>query len=240
MMKVLMDSTGKAFYVKDPEKDYHCQYGVITKEDLKKALVKTNTGKDLFCFDGSFIDSYKKIKRGAQIIPRKDIGFILTETGIGKKSKVLDAGGGSGALTLILANFVKEVICYEIREDFYKIVKKNIDFLGFKNIKLHLKDIYEGISEKNLDLITLDLPEPWKVIPHAKKALKQGGFLISYSPTVPQVSDFIEAIGENFVHLRTIEIIEREWEVVGRKVRPRSQQIGHSGFLSLCRKIQKS
>jgi len=130
-------------------------------------------------------------------------------------------------------------VTYEIRDDFIEIVKKNIEFLGLKNIEIKKMNIYEEVEEKNIDVVTLDLPEPWKAIESCSKALKPGGFLVSYSPSVPQVSDFVNAIrqNENFVYLRTVEIFEREWEVEERKVRPKSQGIGHSGFLTFARKV---
>ncbi|MBL7055517.1 tRNA (adenine-N1)-methyltransferase [Candidatus Woesearchaeota archaeon] len=242
VLRIVINKEGKKFLVKDTSQDLHTQYGFLKKEDLKKksgSKLVSNTGKEFSIFDARFIDLYRKIKRGAQIIPLKDIGLIISETGISKKSKVLDSGSGSGATTCFLANIVKEVISYEIREDFFKIVEKNIKNLGLKNVKLKHKDIYLGISEKNLDLIVLDLPEPWKVIEHAAISLKPGAFLVSYSPTIPQVMDFVDAIRKNekFSYLKTSEIIEREWEVESRKVRPRSQAIGHSGFLSFVRKI---
>jgi len=238
-MKALITDKGKMFFHK--KGDLHTQYGFVKEDILKKSkpgtVVTTNTGKEMTVLEPGFMDMYKKIKRGAQIIPLKDIGKIITETGINKDSVVLDAGSGSGALCCFLANLVKKVYTYEIREDFSDIVKKNIEFLGLKNVVLKKKDIYEGISEKNLDLIILDLPEPWKVIPHAG-SIKIGGYLISYSPTLPQVSDFVEEIKktDGFTYLKTIEIIEREWEIEKRKIRPRSQPIGHSGFLSFVRR----
>lgn len=241
MAKVLINKYDK-FLIKDLNKDFHTKYGFFKKEDLKKktgSKLVSNTKKEFTVFDPYFIDLYKKIKRDAQIIPLKDIGLIVAETGINSSSEVIDAGSGSGALCCFLANIVKEVTTYEIREDFIKIVKHNIDFLSLKNVKIKNKDIYEGIDEKNIDLVVLDLPEPWKAIESAKKALKIGGFLVSYSPSVPQTADFVNEINKNesFVHVKTSEIIEREWEINGRKVRPRSQQIGHSGFISFARRI---
>ena len=241
MAKVLINKQDK-FLVKDQDKDFHTEYGFFKKEDLKKKTgsnIISNTGKEFTVFNPYFIDLYRKIKRNAQIIPLKDIGLIIAETGIGNNSKVADAGAGSGALCCFLANIVKEVTTYEIREDFIKIVEKNIDFLNLKNIKIKNKNIYDGIDEKNVDLVLLDLPEPWKAIDAAKKALKIGGFLVSYSPSIPQSADFVNEINkdENFVHIKTSEIIEREWEIDGRKIRPRSQQIGHSGFISFARRI---
>ena len=241
MMKVLISKNDK-FLVKDTSKDYHTKHGFFKKEDLKKSgkAIKANTGKEFSIFSPYFIDLYRKIKRNAQIIPLKDIGLIVAETGVNNKSKVVDAGAGSGALCCFLANIAKEVTTYEIREDFIEIVNYNIKFLNLKNIKIKNKDIYDGIDEKNVDLIVLDLPEPWNAIEAAKKALKAGGFLVSYSPTIPQTADFINKINkdENFVHVKTSEIIERNWEIDERKVRPKSQQIGHSGFVSFVRMIR--
>ena len=243
--KVLITRHGRKFYAKDLESDLHTQYGFVNKEDLKKSkegdLLKSNTEKEFFVFNPSFIDLYRKIKRDAQIIPLKDIGFIIAETGINKESKILDAGSGSGALACFLASIAKEVITYEIREDFIEIVKLNIEFLNLKNIKIRKKDIYEEIDDKNIDVAILDVPEPWKALDNCAKALKPGGFLASYSPSVPQVADFVNQLrkNENFVYLKTAEITEREWEVEERKVRPKSTAIGHSGFLSFARKVTK-
>jgi len=239
--KILITKQGKKFYVKDLNQDVHTQFGFVKSEDLKKSntLVKTNTDKELHLIGPSFIDLYKKIKRGAQIIPLKDIGLIISETGIGKESRILDAGAGSGALACFIANIAKEVVTYEIREDFAEIVESNIKFLGLKNIKLKRKDIYNEIEEKNIDVAILDLPEPWKALESCEKALNSGGFVVSYSPSVPQMMDFTNEIkkSNNFVYLKSVEIIEREWEVEERKVRPKSRGIGHSGFLSFARKV---
>src|SRR3989344_883909 len=116
--KVLITRQGKKFYAKNDE-DLHTQYGFMKKEDLGKAkdgdVLKSNTSKEFFIFSPSFIDLYRKIKRDAQIIPLKDIGVIIAETGINRESKVLDAGSGSGALACFLASIAKEVVTYEIR-----------------------------------------------------------------------------------------------------------------------------
>ena len=242
--KILITKQGRKFYAKDLSQDLHTQYGFIKKEDLKKAkegdLLKSNTNREFYIFTPQFIDLYKKIRRDAQIIPLKDIGFIIAETGINRSSKVLDAGSGSGALACFLAATAKEVVTYEIREDFIEIVKSNIEFLGLKNIKVKNIDIYQKIDDKNIDVVILDLPEPWNAIENCSKALNPGGFLVSYSPSIPQIADFVNTIkkNENFVYLKTLEVTEREWEVEDRKVRPKSKGLGHSGFLSFARKVK--
>jgi len=143
-------------------------------------------------------------------------------------------------LVASMANVAKQVTTYEKREDFMKIAEKNFENLDLKNIKIKNKNIYDGISEKNIDLITLDLDSPWLVVEHAEKALVSGGFLVSYSPSTPQIQDFIKKIEqtENLQVLKVIEIIERIWKFEGRKIHPEYRMLGHSGFLVFVRKIQ--
>jgi tRNA (adenine57-N1/adenine58-N1)-methyltransferase catalytic subunit len=243
--KMLISDDGKRFYVKNPNEDFHTQFGFVKSAEISAAkpgdIVKTNTGKELSVFEPDFVDLYYKIKRAPQIIPLKDVAAIISITGIGKESRIVDAGTGSGALSLFLANIAKEVVTYELREDFAKVAQENIDSLEMKNVKVKNKNIYDGIDEKNVDVVTLDLPEPWKAVEPAIKALKVGGFLVSYSPTTPQVSDFVAEANKHgcLVLIKTIEIIEREWEFRERVVRPLSQQIGHSGFLTFVRMVKK-
>ncbi len=240
--KLLIKKNGRTFIVRDTSKDYHTQFGFVKKEDLKKkpgTLVKTNKDTELALIEANFLDKLHKIKRGAQIIPLKDIGTIIAETGIGKDSTIVDAGAGSGYMALILANIAKKVTTYEIRDDHYDIVEHNIKYMNATNLTLKKGSIYEKIEEKNVDMINLDVPEPWEAIPQVLKALKIGGYVVSYSPTIPQVMDFVENAKhtDKLFHIKTIEIIEREWEILGRKVRPKTQQIGHSGFLTFMRRI---
>lgn len=243
--KVIMTRQGRKFYAKNLDEDLHTQYGFVKKEELAKAkegdTLKSNTNKEFFVFNPHFIDLYKKIKRDAQIIPLKDIGLIIAETGINKENRVLDAGSGSGAMACFLASVAKEVVTYEIRQDFIEIVKSNIEFLKLGNIKIKNKNIYNEIDDKDIDVAILDLPEPWNALENCAKALNPGGFLVSYSPSVPQVADFVNAVRKNerFIYLKTSEIIEREWEVEERRVRPKSKGIGHSGFISFARKLKE-
>jgi tRNA (adenine57-N1/adenine58-N1)-methyltransferase catalytic subunit len=238
---VLVSESGKHLYVRNIKQDYHCQYGMVKKTDLKikSGSVKTNKGIELQVFTPQFTDLYRRIRRAPQIIPLKDLGVIVAETGIGKTSIVVDSGTGSGALALFLANIAKKVVSYELRKDFATIAEENIKFLKLKNLIVKNKDVYKGIDEKEVDVVTLDLPEPWKALAAANKALKTAGFVVSYSPTTPQVSDFVKAaLKLGFLHVKTSETIQREWEFNERVVRPKSQPIGHSGFITVMRKIK--
>ena len=230
------------YYISDTSKDFHCTDGIISKSDLakKSTAAKSSNGKEYAIFSASFTDDYRRIKRLAQIIPLKDIAAIMAGTGVGSESKVIDSGTGSGAVSLFLARHVKEVITYDINDEHIEIAKENAKELGITNISFNKGDIKEGIKEKDADLFVLDIPEPWATINTLDKALKVGGFVVSYSPTIPQTADFVNAIKdlEQFMHIKTIEIIERKWEIDGRKVRPKGQEIGHSGFLTFMRKIK--
>ncbi len=233
-------SKKKRYYIDNLDKDFSTQYGTIKKSDLKKTgKVKSSTDKEFFIFPAHFIDDYKHIRRLPQIIPRKDIGLIITETGLGNKSIVVDAGSGSGGLSLMLANIVKKIITYDIKKEHCDIVKQNIKTLELKNITVKNKSIYDNIDEKDIDVITLDLPEPWLAVKNCITALKHGGFIVNYSPSVPSIMDFISEVNkhEELFHIKTVELILREWEFDKRKVRPKSKMMGHSGFLSFVRRL---
>ena len=233
----------KQYFVVDTSCPFHTSDGIISSAELQKhdgsKVFTENSKKEFTLLSAQFIDIYKRLRKLPQTIPLKDSGFIITETGINKESVVVDAGTGSAALASILAHVCKEVVTYELREDFLKNIQSNIDSLGIKNITVKHKSIYEGIDEKQVDLITLDLPEPWKAVPSIDSALKVGGFIVNFSPTIPQIMDFVSAIekNEHFLVVKTVELIERLWEVNNRRVRPKSISIGHSGFLTLVRKI---
>ena len=236
-MKILIYED-KRFYWK--EKDFQTQYGVLKEKDIKKAksgtFIKTHLNKKFLVLDALFIDEIKKIKRGPAIILPKDIGLILTLTGINKESTCLEAGSGSGYLTAYLANFCKKIYSYERKKEFYKLTKKNLEFLNIKNVILKNKDVYKKIEEKNLDLIVLDLPEPWNALSNVKKSLKSSHFLVCYLPTITQVIKLTKSLN-GFIHEKTLELIEREWQTDLRRLRPKSQIIGHTGFIIFLRKI---
>jgi tRNA (adenine57-N1/adenine58-N1)-methyltransferase catalytic subunit len=240
MRTIIKDN--KKFLVKDTKKDFHSQFGIISKEDLQKTgKAITGKGDKVSIFNPSFVDLHEKIKRKAQIITLKDIGTIITETGLTKEHIVLEAGSGSGSLTMFLANIAKKVISYDIREDHQNVAKENINLANLKNVEFKICDIREKIDEKEIDIIVLDMPDPWNALENSKNALKIGGFLVVYSPTIPQVQDTVNKIKEDykndFIFLKTVENIQRPWDIDGRKVRPVSSYINHTAFLTLVRRI---
>ncbi|MBD3249552.1 methyltransferase domain-containing protein [Candidatus Woesearchaeota archaeon] len=233
----------KKMYVDDISKDFSTKYGIISKKDLKKksgSVVKSSMGKEFVILDPDFIDLYKRIKRTSQIMTLKDIGYIAAAAGINKKSKVVDAGTGPGGNAIYLAHICKEVYSYDINEENVNVARENAKALGMKNLKIRNKSIFSGIEEKDIDLVVLDLPTPWNAVKSVEKSLKTGGYLVVYNPQITQTAEFVNTISENkkFIHEKTTELIERNWKIDGKVVRPRSGGIGHTGFLSFVRKVQ--
>ncbi len=239
--RILIESnTGKKFLVKELTEDYHTSFGIISSKDLKgqKTKIKSSTGKEFLLLDATFPDLWEQFQRGPQIMLQKDVGLIIAKTGINKDSEVVDAGGGSGSLCLSLANICKKVTVYEIHPEHHKVVQKNIALTGMNNLILKHEDISKGIKEKNLDLITLDLPEPWQVTKHAEKSLKEGGYLVVYLPNLLQMQRFVLSLkGTSFKLLETVELLERKWFINEQIMRPEFQMLGHTGFMCFCRKM---
>ena len=238
--KVIIDlNSNNKYFIKDLDDNFHTTNGIISKEDLQNnGLVKSDKGKKFVVLEPSFVDLWENLKRGPQIMTQKDIGLVLAKTGLNKHSIVVDAGGGSGSLCLSLANVCKEVHVYEINPEHYDVIAKNVKLFGTENLHLKQANVYEGISEKDVDMINLDLPEPWQVTKHSEKSLKNGGFLVVYLPNLGQVKQFIESCkGTKLRVLETIELLERKWKITDKIMRPEFEMLGHTGFLTFCRKF---
>ena len=238
IQKILAGPKGKKYFVKDIHEDFHTGEGVISKRDFRKSEAVSSKGVKFAVVDPTFSDLWTQLNRGPQVMIQKDIGLILARTGVNGKSKVVDAGGGSGSLCLSLANVCKEVTVYEINPEHYSVIAKNVKMFGVKNLTLKQANVYDGIKEKKLDLITLDLPEPWNALEACNGALRSGGHLVIYLPNLLQVKQFIDScFKSSFRVVDTIELIERKWKIQGKIMRPEFEMLGHTGFLVFCRKV---
>jgi len=216
---------------------------ILGKED--GTSVKTSKDALFFAFKPTLRQFIMHMPRDTQIIYPKDIAFILFYGDIFPGAKVLEAGIGSGALTMALLRAVGEkgkVISYEIREEFVKRALENIrQFLGeVKNHEVKLKNVYEGIEEEELDRLILDVPEPWRAVKHAEKALRKGGIFISYLPTIIQAKNLVETLRESksFTSIEILEVLVRNWQIEGLSVRPYHRMVGHTGFIILARRSE--
>src|SRR3989344_4177476 len=198
--KTVFSKTAQPLVTEDT-KDLHTKDGVLTSEQLKKGgHFTSNKNAEFFITPSGFPDLLLKIKRGPAIMVPKDIGAIIAHTGVCEGWKVVDAGAGCGVLTSYLSRIIgskTKLVSYEKREEFLKIAQANLTFLGINNVTLKHKDVYDGIEEKDLDLITLDLTEPWRVLGHASASLKRGGYLVAYVPTVSQIIELVKQVNEH-------------------------------------------
>jgi tRNA (adenine57-N1/adenine58-N1)-methyltransferase catalytic subunit len=132
------------------------------------------------------------------------------------------------------------VIGYEIREDFAQRARANVAAqLGADvDYTVEIRDVTETIGERDLDRILLDLPEPWNVVPNASVALRPGGILLAYLPTINQTALLREALARcGFGLAETVEILRRTWHIEDRSVRPDHRMVGHTGFLTTARAL---
>jgi len=182
----------------------------------------------------------KKLKRGPQVVLPKDFGLLVGFTGVGNGDKVIDCGGGSGFLAIQLANVVGDsgkVFCFEKREDFFDLVKRNVEKSGVKNVELRLKDASEGFGETGVDLVCLDCGDSHLLLPQAFVALRKDGFCVGFLPNAEQLRSFVlEGEKTGFQHVYSLESIVREWLVRERGTRPANTGLTHTAFLAFLRK----
>ena len=176
--------------------------------------------------------------RGAQVVYPKDLGPILMLADVFAGARILEAGVGSGALSMAMLQVGASVTGYEIRADFAATALRNVhSFLGPDvDYRVEERDVYAGIDERALDRVVLDLPEPLQVVPHAAVALHPGGIFVSYLPTIGQVAQLHQALEASAFGLaQTVEVLQRSWHVKGQSVRPDHRMVAHTGFLTSAR-----
>ena len=213
---------------------------------LEGVTLKTSRGTRFIALRPTLAEYVLKMPRGAQVIYPKELGMILLWADIYPGATVLEAGLGSGALTLALLRAVGEkgrVISYEIRPDFMHRALENINrFQGSPdNHIVRQMDIYQGIEDGPVDRLLLDLPEPWHVIPYLEEVIRPGGIFLSLSPTVPQVEKVVAGLQNtgSFAFIETFETLLRHWNIEGRSVRPDHRMVAHTAFLTVARKVLK-
>ncbi len=226
-------------------KSFHTHKGYIKFDDLigeeYGSTVVSSLGFEAVALKPLLRDYIMKSARQTQITYPKDIAILVMFSGVGPSSHVVEAGTGTGALTLALAHYVKpdgKIYSYEIREEFQKTAEKNLRRAGLIDIvELKNRDVTIGIDETNTDSVILDLAVPWLVVPHAHSSLKPCGTLVSFSPTIDQVVKTVEALRQsNFVDIETVECLMRGMQVERGKTRPQTLMTGHTGYITFGRK----
>jgi tRNA (adenine57-N1/adenine58-N1)-methyltransferase len=185
------------------------------------------------------------LKRNTQILYPKDIGFILFTMGIGPGQKVLEAGTGSGSMTIALAYAVGPqgcVVSYEQREEMQNLARKNINRTGLASrVDFKLRDIQEGFDETDADAFFLDVPNPYDYISQVRAALKPGGYFCGIVPTVNQAEILLRSLRRNkFAFLEMCEVMLRYYKAEPDRLRPTDRMVAHTGFLIFGRRIEPS
>lgn len=221
---------------------FHTHAGLVSHDDIighdEGATILGSTGRQFLVLRPTLSDVVVKMPRGAQVIYPKDLGAILMAADIGPGMRVLEAGVGSGALSMTLVRAGATVIGYELREDFAERATQNVTAMlgGDLAYRIEIRDVTEGIDERGLDRILLDMPEPWKVVHHAALALRPGGILLAYLPTINQTAQLRQALTHSpFGMAETVEILRRSWHIEDRSVRPDHRMVAHTGFLTTAR-----
>ena len=226
--------------------------GKVSHDDLvgrdEGGTIRSTRGERFLVVRPTMAEFILEMPRGAQVVYPKDLGAIVIGADLFPGARVLEAGTGSGALTMALLRAVGpggRVVSYEIRDEFARTAERNLQrFLGpTESLALRRRDIYEGVAAEDLplDRIILDVPEPWRVVPHASQALSPGGIFLAYVPTVPQAVETTEALRASgtFALIETVEVLLRPWNIEGRSVRPVHRMVGHTGFLTTARRVQR-
>ena len=221
---------------------FHTHVGIVSHDDLigvhEGSEILGSTGRRFRVVRPTLSDTVLKMPRGAQVIYPKDLGAILIEADIAPGVKVLEAGVGSGALSMALLRAGAEVVGYELRQDFADRARGNVEAMLGPDApyRVELRDVYQGIELGGLDRILLDLPEPWQVLPHAEEAMRPGGILCAYLPSINQTAQLRSAMEHSrFGMASTLEVLHRTWHIEARSVRPDHRMVGHTGFLTTAR-----
>lgn len=247
---LLVDQRGRHYLFELHSKGtYHTHSGTLAHEELlggpEGTRVTTSQGMVLTAFRPRFVDYVLKMPRGAQVVYPKDLGAILTYADVFPGARVLEAGTGSGAVSIALTRAVGptgSVVSYERREEHRAQAVRNVEaFFGAMpgNLELRSGDVSEVDGEvERFDRCVLDLPEPWAHLEALQAALEPGGILCAYLPTTIQLQQLVLALPvQRFLHIESFELMKRDWHVAERSVRPDHRMVGHTGFLTVARRL---
>ncbi|MGQ4874826.1 MAG: tRNA (adenine-N1)-methyltransferase [Promethearchaeia archaeon] len=235
-----------------PGESFHTHKGIIEFDDIIGKPFGScifsrpfeTAGYKFFALKPLPTDYILYMGRKTQIIYPEDAGLIILYSGIGPGSIVIEAGTGSGALTCLLANYVRpngHVYTYDIRDKSLKRARKNIRNARLEDFVTISKGdiINDDLNHENVDVIVLDMPTPWEAIEKVKRYLKFSGTFVSFSPTIEQVIKTTKALRQEkeFIEVKTYELLRRTIRVKENATRPEGRMIGHTGYITFARKI---
>ena len=247
---LLIDQRGKRhlIFLRKSE-TFHSDRGWISHDAVigqpEGTWVRSSMGLRYVALRPTLAEFVLDMPRGAQVIYPKDLAMILFWADVYPGCRVLEAGMGSGALTLALLRAVGQdgrVITYEQREEFARRALANIHMRSGEvtNLTVRLGAVEDGVAdEEPVDRVVLDLPEPWKLTQAMARVLRPGGIFLSYVPTIIQSQQTAETLGRDrhWALVETFETLFRPWNIEGQSVRPFHRMVAHTGFITVARRV---
>ncbi len=244
---LLISEEGKRYLVfVEPGDSWYTNRGRLPYDEIigePYGQVKTtHLGQKFLILRPTTSDLIQYLKRTTQIVYPKDAARLVMELDLQDGKRMIEAGTGSGGLTLAFARAVApsgHVYSYEIRPDHQRVARRNLEKLNLLNqVDLKLRDAAEGFDETDVDAVFLDARDAASLIPRAEEALTDSGIFGALQPTVNQVSEVLRALeAGNFVDIRVEEILIRRWKPVPDRLRPADRMIAHTGYLIFARKL---
>jgi len=230
----------------NPESKIHTHAGYIEGKNISGLRygdrVESSMRREFWVLKPTISDFVLKTERKTQVVYPKDLGYIAAKTGLAPGFRVVEAGTGSGAFTMFLANIVKpdgHVFTYELRKEFMEIAQRNLKKSGLTEyVTMKLGDAQNGFEVSDADLAIIDVGDPWTLIEPAWKSLRGSGMIVTICPTMNQVEKTAEELRSvGFIDVEADEVLTRSIQAKLGMTRPSMRMIGHTTYLVFGRKI---
>jgi tRNA (adenine57-N1/adenine58-N1)-methyltransferase len=244
---LLIDAKNKPFIFRlQAGQELQTHRGVVRHTDLIGipwgSRVASHLGQTFYLLSPSLHELLLHLPRRSQIVFPKEVGYLLVRLSVGPGARVIEAGTGSGAMTLALAWAVGpngQVYSYDRRGDMQSLAERNLARVGLESrVTFHERPIEDGFLESDVDSLFLDVPDPHLVLPQVRRALRPGSPFAAILPTVNQIAALLAAMEANeFAFPEVCEILLRFYKTVPQRLRPLDRMVAHTAYLVFARPL---